>query len=244
MRILVVSDIHSNLAALDAVLAAAGDFDGLWCLGDLVGYGPEPDECVERLRSLDPVCLAGNHDLAAVGALSLDEFNPEAREAAIWTRSRLSEPHSRWLAGLPAMLALPEFEMTLVHGSPIDPIWDYIFDAAGAELAFASMATRHGLSGHTHIPLIFRAPASRSGVATQRPRLGLAVRLGKDRLLFNPGSVGQPRDLDPRASFALFDAEANTLTHRRARYDIRATQDKMRSAGLPERLIRRLEFGE
>ena len=156
MRILVVSDVHSNLVALEAVLKDAGAFDRVWCLGDVVGYGPEPNECVDLLRSFDLLCLAGNHDLAAVGKVTLVDFNPDAKEAIAWSRFRLSVANREWLETLPTMGVISEFDLTLVHGSPIDPIWEYIFTPPVARASFDLITTRNCLNGHTHVPLVFR----------------------------------------------------------------------------------------
>ena len=244
MRILVVSDVHANLAALDAVIKDAGAFDQVWCLGDVVGYGPEPNECIDRLRSFDLLCLAGNHDLAAVGKLTLVDFNSDAKEAVAWSRFRLSVANRDWLENLPTMTVVSEFNITLVHGSPVDPIWEYIFTPPVARASFESLVTPNGFNGHTHVPLVFRKPEFETGIATERLFVNTPVSLKLDRLLINPGSVGQPRDDDPRASYAIFDTEAMALTHRRVQYDVAATQTKMKEAKLPGRLIRRLRFGQ
>lgn len=243
MRILVLSDVHANLAALEAVLVMAGPFSQAWCLGDVVGYGPDPDACIERLRSLDLRCLAGNHDRAAVGMLSVAEFNPDARAAALWTRSRISPPNGDWLKTLPAMSVVTELDVTLVHGSPVDPIWEYVIDPGAARAGFEAIGTRLCLNGHTHVPIVFRASDRGSVGPGERPRNGKPTPIGRGRLLINPGSVGQPRDGDPRAAFAILDTDAMTLTHHRVDYDLASTQGRMRAAGLPRSLINRLVFG-
>jgi diadenosine tetraphosphatase ApaH/serine/threonine PP2A family protein phosphatase len=244
MRILLVSDIHSNLAALDAVIKDAGHFDRIWCLGDVVGYGPQPNECIERLRTFDLVCLAGNHDLAVVDKQSLDDFSPDAREAAFWTRDRLAAVHCRWLETLPGMAVMAKYDITLVHASPREPVWEYMIDTQIAGACFDAVETPVGLNGHTHIPIIFRKPTYGLGVVRERLAVNVPVSLTLDRMFVNPGSVGQPRDDDPRAAYAMVDLEAMTLTHYRVQYDVAATQRAMRHARLPERLIRRLRFGE
>ncbi|MGE5262188.1 MAG: metallophosphoesterase family protein [Acidobacteriota bacterium] len=244
MRILLVSDIHSNLAALDAVIKDAGHFDGIWCLGDIVGYGPQPNECIERLRTFDLVCLAGNHDLAVVDKQSLDDFSPDAREAAFWTRDRLAAVHCRWLETLPGIAVVAKYDMTLVHASPRDPVWEYISSSTIAERCFQSISTSVCLYGHTHVPAIFRKPTYEVGIVTERLSVNTPVSLTLDRLLVNPGSVGQPRDEDVRAAYAIVDLDAMTLTYHRVQYDISATQRLMQQARLPDRLRRRLRFGE
>lgn len=243
MRILVVSDVHANLVALDAVLEGAGAFDRIWCLGDLVGYGPDPDACIDRLRPLDPLCLVGNHDLAASGRLSLEEFNPDAKAAAIWTRSRISEANLRWLDTLAAMLAATDLDITLVHGSPIDPIWDYVFSPSGARASFGALGTSHCFNGHTHVPLVYRESEFTRRIVEEAAPVGRPLSLRRGRLLVNPGSVGQPRDGDPRASYGILDTEVMTFTQGRVVYDIARTQRGMREAGLPAGLIARLGVG-
>jgi predicted phosphodiesterase len=242
MRILVISDVHANLAALDAVIRDAGKFDRVWCLGDVVGYGPQPNECIERLRAFDLVCLAGNHDLAVVDKLSLDDFSPDARDAIYWTRERLATPE--WLETLPTLVVLAEHGITLVHGSPRDPVWEYVVSPFEARLCLESIATPICLNGHTHIPIVFRQPTYGSGIVKEQLAVDSPIRLTLDRLVVNPGSVGQPRDDDVRAAYALIDLNAMTLIHRRVQYDISATQKLMKQAKLPDRLIRRLRLGE
>jgi predicted phosphodiesterase len=244
MRILVVSDVHANLAALNAVIKDAGAFDRVWCLGDVVGYGPEPNECIDRLRSFDLLCLAGNHDLAAVGKLTLVDFNPDAKEAIAWSRFQLSSANRNWLETLPTRTVVTDYDITLVHGSPRDPIWEYVFTPPIARACLDSIDTPICLNGHTHVPLIFRKPEFEVGVFSDRLYINRPVSLKLDRWLINPGSVGQPRDDDPRAAYAIFDAEAMTFTHHRVQYDVTATQNKMKVAKLPSRLIRRLRFGQ
>lgn len=244
MRILLVSDIHSNLEALQAVITRAGDFDRIWCLGDVVGYGPAPDACIERLRAFDLVCLAGNHDLAVVGQLPLEEFSQDARDAVWWTREHLSAANGQWLESLKPTLTLPDLGITLVHASPRDPVWEYVFEPQVAGSCIDALDTPIGLNGHTHRPIVFRKPTYGLGIATERLAVDTPVSLTVDRVLINPGSVGQPRDDDPRAAFALLDLDAMTLTHSRVEYDVAATQRAMQVAKLPGRLIRRLRFGE
>lgn len=243
MRILITSDIHANLAALEAVLSDAGSVDGIWNMGDCVGYGPQPSQCVSRLREAGALWVAGNHERAATGAISVDEFNPAAAAAALWTRGRLDEDEVSFLDGLEETEAPGDY--TLVHGTLRWPIWEYLdgYDAARAHLSL--MRTRFSFVGHTHVPmLVTEAPDSPEGC--QMRRLGDGETVGLDdgqRMVINPGSVGQPRDGDRRASYGLLDTDAGTFTLRRVEYNIVATQRLMEEAGLPDWLIERLEIG-
>jgi predicted phosphodiesterase len=239
MRIAVVSDIHSNLVALDAVLAAIGGVDALWHLGDVVGYGPDPDGVVDRLVGLDAIGVRGNHDAAAAGGSEIDWFNPDARAAMEWTRTAISDATRDWLAALP--LRRTDTDFTLVHGSPRDPIWEYVTTPNLAKAGLSAIQTRHGLHGHTHIPVAFTEVDGR--MRTLVPRSGNTVALGEGRMLLNPGSVGQPRDGDPRASYLVLDFEAGTATWGRIAYDIDAVRTAMHAAGLPPRLADRLRVG-
>jgi predicted phosphodiesterase len=239
VRIAVVSDIHGNLDALDAVLGRIGSVDALWHLGDVVGYGPEPDGVVERLEALGAVGVRGNHDAAASGGTEIEWFNPEARAAMEWTRGVIAETTRAWLASLP--LRRIESGFTLVHGSPRDPMWEYVTSAALARAGLSAISTEHGLHGHTHVPVAFTEVDGR--MRTLVPRAGNTVSLGEGRMLLNPGSVGQPRDGDSRASYLIIDLEAATATWGRTVYDIEAVQTKMRAAGLPARLADRLRVG-
>ncbi|MCY4447378.1 MAG: metallophosphoesterase family protein [Chloroflexi bacterium] len=240
MRTLIVSDVHSNLTALDAVLAAAeaeGPLDAVWCLGDIVGYGPWPLETVRRIRSFDAVCIQGNHDAGAIGRISLDTFNHAAGEACRWNGAQLDEDARSFLQGLPDTVAVAGF--TLVHGTPRDPLWEYLTGHADAVAALASIDTRDVLVGHTHHQFAFE---DGRGAALPGPG-GLTVTRDGGRLVVNPGSVGQPRDHDPRAAFAVYDSEVDALSLRRAAYDFAATQRAMEQVGLPEPLISRLSAG-
>ena len=240
MRTLIVSDIHSNLAALEAVVAAAEEeapIDQTWCLGDIVGYGPHPLETVRRVRSLGAMCIKGNHDAGAVGLVSLDTFNYYAAEACRWSGSRLDADAREFLSGLPE--TLHEDGFTLVHGSPKDPLWDYLFGYPQAIEAWDRAATPDVLVGHTHYQF-----AATAGLGLEQPGPeGLTAFRGPARLVVNPGSVGQPRDSDPRAAYAVYDDEVGALELRRAWYDVASTQRAMAEAGLPEPLISRLSVG-
>ena len=241
MKALIVSDIHSNLEALTTVIDDAngsGGFDETWALGDLVGYGPDPAACIDLLRQHDARCVAGNHDLAVSGRLGLEMFNEYAAAAARWTVGQLGKTDVEYLQGLPLRLEMHGF--TAVHGSPRDPVWEYVVNSVAALAAFEDIGTPSCLVGHSHVPFICRLegglPAFR--LATTEP-----VVLGDDRAIVNPGSVGQPRDGDPRASYAVYDSEAETITHRRIEYDIASTQRKMQEQGLPHYLAERLTYG-
>ena len=239
MRIAVVSDVHSNIVAFEAILAKVGAVDAIWHLGDVVGYGPEPDAVVERLATLGAIGVRGNHDAAAAGGTEIEWFNPDARAAMEWTRTAISETTRTWLAALPVRRL--EGDFTLVHGSPRDPIWEYVTSAALARAGLSAISTEHGLHGHTHVPIAFTMVDGR--MRTLVPRAGNTVALGEGRTFLNPGSVGQPRDGDPRASCLVLDIEARTATWERAAYDVDAVGAAMRAAGLPPRLADRLRIG-
>ena len=242
MRALIVSDIHSNLEAFRAVLEDAkekGGFDEVWCLGDTVGYGPDPGECIELLRRQNLTCVVGNHDLAAAGSLSTHEFNSHARVAAHWTADQLVPEQALFLSSFPEVVQRGDF--TLVHGSLRSPIIEYLVSIEAAMATFQLLKSRFCLVGHSHIPFLCREgdPAHSFEPFPE----GDIVRLGNERLIINPGGVGQPRDHDPRPSYALYDSTDGTIQRQRVTYEIGITQDKMRRAGLPEPLIHRLDFG-
>ncbi|MDE2803439.1 MAG: metallophosphoesterase family protein [Chloroflexota bacterium] len=243
MRCLVVADVHSNQEALQAVIADAesgGGFERVLCLGDVVGYGPDPGECLALLRSYPHAAVAGNHDLAAIGELSVETFNPAARAAALWTRHRLTPDEQAYLRSNP--LRHEESGATLVHGTPREPVWEYflpwLMPPQVTDECFSLFVTPLCLLGHSHLPFA----CDESGAVTPlQPGMTLAVDGG--RTIVNPGSVGQPRDGDPRAAYAVYDTEACSLTHHRVPYDIERTQLKMAEAGLPDSLAVRLSFG-
>ncbi len=239
MRALVLSDVHANAVALDAVLEAAPATDEVWVLGDIVGYGPEPDAVVDRLRGLRAVCVRGNHDAAAVGGDEIESFNVDARQAMEWTRTAISDTTRAWLAALPEQIVRGDW--TLVHGSPRDPIWEYITSTPVARAAFADLETRHGLHGHTHLPVGYLDDDGT--LATMSPGAGSVLELGDRRGLLNPGSVGQPRDGIPAASWLVLDTATATATWGRTAYDVAAVQAAMEALSLPPRLIERLAYG-
>jgi len=243
MQVVVLSDIHANLEALDAVLAHAGSWDELWFLGDIVGYGPDPTACIRRLRDAAPAFwLAGNHDLAALGTLDISQFNPEARRSAEWTAERLDDEDRSILEALMPAAQPPGMGVALVHGSPRHPVWEYILNAVTAAENFPHFDVGLCLFGHTHVPVAYEEGVDGALRLALAPGGPLRLEVGS-RYLVNPGSVGQPRDGDPRASYARFDAGARTIALHRVPYDIRATQAKILAAGLPERLAGRLDFG-
>jgi diadenosine tetraphosphatase ApaH/serine/threonine PP2A family protein phosphatase len=241
MRILIISDIHANLTALDAVLSDAGLVEAVWCLGDLVGYGPDPNQCIERIKELpNLVCLLGNHDAAALKQIDTDSFNPEARQAIQWTSEILSPESYSFLKTLPEKTVIDH--VTLVHGSPRQPVWEYLLDTRTATTNFGFFDTPYCLVGHTHLPVVYYLPdesrAARLLVPDESMQLTLAP-----RAILNPGSVGQPRDRDPRAAYAIYEPEDNLVEFWRVPYDIKAVQDRMLSENLPDRHIQRLTSG-
>ncbi len=241
VRCLVISDIHANRPALEAVLKDAGSFDIIWCLGDLVGYGPDPNECIERIQDFDHISLAGNHDWAAIGRLNLDQFNMDARTTSAWTRQELCPAGREYLEALPTHMVQGDF--TLAHGSPREPVWEYLLDAGIALLSFSYFTTPICLVGHTHIPVIFGLDEEHDRCYPLVPPYSQPIQLSVYRMILNPGSVGQPRDGDPRASYAILDTEAMTWEHRRVSYPIEITQERMRARNLPRRLIERIATG-
>ncbi len=242
MRALIVSDIHSNLEALQGVLGDAnrrGGFDMVWCLGDVVGYGPDPGPCIELLRQQDLVCVVGNHDYAAIGKIGVEEFNTYAAQAVRWTAAQLCKDQADFLGGLAEVERKGNF--TLVHGSLRDPVWEYLVGQYAAVDTFGRLETPYCLVGHSHIPLLCTKMGS---MAAFSPFVeDEAVKLGQQRMIINPGGVGQPRDGDPRPSYVLYDSDSGTLTRHRVTYDIAITQEKMRRVGLPDYLIQRLSHG-
>jgi predicted phosphodiesterase len=242
MKYAVLADIHSNLTALQAVLLdieRRGGVDEMWCLGDIVGYGPDPNQCIEIIQRQCSICLAGNHDWAAIAKLELTNFNPEAAEAARWTSRQLQPEGIQYLEGLP--LTKQNGDFTLVHGSPRDPIWEYVLSATQAQENIEFFKTPYCMIGHSHIPSLFECGKSCSA---RRLTAGTVIELADKRLIINAGSVGQPRDGDPRASYAVYDNEPGEITLHRVRYDILSTQERMQKAGLPRRLILRLSYGQ
>jgi predicted phosphodiesterase len=245
MRIAILSDIHSNLAAFSAVLEDIGErggVDAIWHLGDIVGYGPDPSECIALLRRYDHLAVAGNHDLAALGKIDLSIFNPAAAGAVRWTVSALDEEDRAYLESLPLRQTHEDF--TMVHGSPREPVWEYVVSERIAGENMGHFQTGVCVVGHSHAPALYLSDVSgcHSLEWTEAVPLSL-IDTPKTRLMVNPGSVGQPRDRDPRASYALIDGKERILRLCRVPYDIGETQRRMTSLDLPAPLIRRLTFG-
>ncbi len=260
MRIVIISDVHANLVALEAVLRhaeAQGATDGLWCMGDTVGYGPQPPQCIARLRELRAIAVAGNHDRASTGMMDTEEFNPDGATAALWTRAQLPQGDAAFLDALPeTAYVLPgedpdlkvgtsEADFTLVHGSLRSPIREYLHSHDAALAHLERQETPFSLIGHTHVPtLVVQGQEFPHGCELYYLEDGTRFELSRERkLVINPGSVGQPRDGDPRASYAVYDTESETVTLHRLEYDIAATQKLMEAAGLPRWLIERLALG-
>jgi predicted phosphodiesterase len=243
MRILIVSDIHSNLAALEAVLADAGRYDQLWNLGDTIGYGPRPNECMDEMRQRASCMIAGNHDLACLGKVDLSDFNPEARTANIWNGEQLTPEHYEALAALPPLQPVDE-RVLLAHGSPREPVWEYLLTRAQAIDNFRRFVQQICFIGHSHVPLVFRLRPNGACDGPTSPDAGMSLALQPEmRYIINPGSVGQPRNQDPRAAYAVFDTDAQTVAFSRVAYDIEKTQAQMRAANLPDSLVMRLQYG-
>ncbi len=242
MRIAILSDIHSNVVALETVLALVGSVDQIWNLGDTIGYGPRPNECMALMRSAQ-VMIAGNHDLGSIGAISLKDFNSDARTANLWNGQQLAPEQRAYLETLPPFLPVDE-RCRVAHGSPRDPVWEYVLYAAQARDNFALFSEQICWIGHSHVPLVFRLDAEGNCDEARLPAAGETVELKADeRYIINPGSVGQPRNHDPRASYIVFDTEANTVRFNRVEYNIAKTQQQMVDAQLPLALIRRLSYG-
>ena len=241
MQIVILSDIHSNAVALDAVLNAAPTHDEVWCLGDTIGYGPQPNECLARIRQRAKHVLTGNHDLACLGEVPLDDFNPVAQIANMWNNAQLDAELRAWLRERPARLDLET--ATLAHASPRDPIWEYVLDRNVARANLDHFTTPVGLVGHSHVPLQYMLRADGKQLF-EHIRPGQVVQLDpSSRYILNPGSVGQPRDGDARASYAVWNTEAHTIRVNRVAYDIAATQKQMRDVDLPDVLWQRLAYG-
>lgn len=240
MRYAILGDIHGNLSAFEAVLAdieAQGGAEEIWCLGDVVGYGPDPRGCIALLRQHEHVCVAGNHDWAAIGKVDIEDFNPEAARACLWTGEQLTEDDVTYLENLPLKLTRGDF--TIVHGSPREPTWEYVVSTASARANFGYFDTTYCLVGHSHVPLVFELDGEDCHVS----ELPAVLALGRNRLIVNPGGVGQPRDGDPRAAYAIYDEGQGVVYHYRVAYDIEATQRRMMEQGLPRFLVTRLSFG-
>ncbi len=243
MRYAIIADIHANLTAFRAVLddiERRGGVEEVWCLGDVVGYGPDPHQCIKLLRQYKHTCIAGNHDWAAIGKVDTSEFNPDAAAACRWTAQQLTMEDIEYLESLPLVIEKGDF--TLVHGSPREPVWEYLLSVSRARENFAYFQSQFCLVGHSHVPLVFKYDETGACFFNQfSTNVGLV--LGKSRLIINPGGVGQPRDGDPRASYAIYDSDTRMIRLYRIPYDISATQVRMVKHNLPMRLVARLSQG-
>ncbi len=216
-----------------------GEVDALWSLGDIVGYGPYPNECIELLRERRCLAIPGNHDWGCAGKIALDDFNVDARWACRWSQDAVEPGNMEYLASLPLTLTTGDF--TLAHGSPHEPIWEYMAYPSTARLSFHYFASRYCLVGHTHVPLVFLDAGAQA--ETLHPKPNSLVQLDETRAIINPGSVGQPRDGNPEAAYGLLDTDSWQVEFRRAAYDVAAIQVRMQDLGFPERLIKRLSYG-
>jgi predicted phosphodiesterase len=243
MRVAVVSDIHGNRQAFEAVLDVIEDTEceELWCLGDLVGYGADPDACVALARENAAICLAGNHDLGVRGTIPLEQFSRGAALAATWTQQVISAETREYLDALEPLNI--EEPVALYHASPRDPVWEYVLSPLQAELCLDVQARRVSLIGHSHVALSFSrvpgAPASGQTRAADEE-----IDLGEGEWLVNPGSVGQPRDGDPRAAWMELDLDGGRAVYRRTEYDISGAAAAIRAARLPDSLAERLQYGQ
>jgi len=228
MRYALISDIHSNLTAFQAVLK------------DIKIRG-DPKECIELLRQHDHLCIAGNHDLGATGKADLEDFNPDAATACRWTEQQLSPQDIDYLTALP--LTLSEDDFTLVHGSPRHPLWEYLLSTTSAQANLDHFQTKTCLIGHSHRPLIFESPSNEKNCLLRGLNPETPLKISGKRFIINPGSIGQPRDSDQRASYAIYDSDDNTVCFYRVPYDIAATRQKIIDQGLPLRLATRLSYG-
>jgi diadenosine tetraphosphatase ApaH/serine/threonine PP2A family protein phosphatase len=242
MRVAVISDVHGNARALEAVLAELerNRPDALWCLGDTVGYGARPNDCCALVSAMADLCLAGNHDLVVCGTLGLEEFSHDAAAAAEWSRGVLDEKWRAWLADLEPQAVVDGVE--LYHGSPRDPVWEYVLSEYVALASLEATSAPAVLVGHSHVALALAVVNGdlTGGLAPD----GSGVSFSGERWLMNPGSVGQPRDGDPRAAYLVLDLEQRTAEFRRVEYDVAGTQREIREAGLPEILAARLAIGQ
>ncbi|MDQ6695604.1 MAG: metallophosphatase family protein [Chloroflexota bacterium] len=262
MRIGIITDIHGNYVALRTVLQHMGNVDALWCLGDIVGYGPQPNECIEAISEYAHLCVPGNHDWGTLGRLDRQAFNRDARAILEWTLKELTPGNKEYLESLPLTLTAMTSSFTIVHASPRDPMWEYLLDLFDAAECFPLFHSRYCFVGHTHVPLIFRnvhgqvkaevpEPGGRLRISSRPYKKGVEEP-GWERMIVNPGSVGQPRDGDPRSAYMVLevpddtgsaDPAGSSLTFVRVPYEIEETQALMRRLGFPARLVARLEQG-
>lgn len=244
MRCAIIADIHGNADAFEAVLkdiALKGGADELWCLGDICGYGAEPSECIRLLQKHKNVCVAGNHDLAAADEVGTSAFNPYAARAISWTSSVLSGMEKLFLKYLPE--TIQKGNVTLVHGSPREPVWEYLVTLRSAHENLQYFDTDLCFVGHSHLPLVFRFGKDEEESISIPFKEDTPLILKGARFIINPGSVGQSRDGDPRASYAIYNNETGEIRLYRVEYDTGAAAQKILKAGLPENLAARLARG-
>ena len=241
MKVLVMSDIHSNRTALEAVLESAGPVGAIWCLGDVIGYGPDPNDCISIIRDLpNLICLRGNHDSAVIGLTEKGKFNLSAQVVLEWTADQLNPVHRQYLQSLSPQAEVDQ--VTLVHASPRDPVWEYIMDVYTATANFEYFSTPYCFVGHSHLPVLYYVKGRKELANVTFVYPGDTTKLPENSIV-NPGSVGQPRDHDPRAAFTIYDTEEHTWTQHRVPYDIAEVQARMTQAGLPIEYIQRLDLG-
>ncbi len=245
MRVAVLSDIHANLEALNAVL---DDFKhlnigGIWILGDILGYGPLPNECIDVVRRMDAVMIAGNHDLGALSEINIDNFNEEGKVAIVWQRLKVSPENFSFLKSLPKK-ENPMEDVLMVHGSPRYPVSEYVIASWIADENFSSFNEKICFNGHTHLPTVYRHIFN-EGCEKVEVKEGEKILVGEKglRWMINPGSVGQPRDGNPDSSYLIFDSENMSIEFKRVAYQIDKTQESMRGVGLPSFLRERLPRG-
>ena len=241
MRSLIISDIHANLPALEAVLSESEIIDEVWCLGDIVGYGPDPNQCIERIQQLDGLtCVLGNHDAAVLGLVDINSFNADARRSLEWLTNELSPASLSFLETLPETV-ITETAVTLVHGSPRNPTWEYVIEQQIAIANMDAFETPICLVGHTHIPLVFTTNGN-GGCSAEYLTDGLRFFPDK-KCIINPGSVGQPRDRDSRAAYLIYDSDLNVFEAHRVKYNNKSVQARILEAGLPFKHASRLANG-
>jgi len=242
MRILVISDVHANYTALEAVLNDAGSVDETWCLGDLVGYGPDPNAVVEQIRETPNLtCILGNHDVAVIGKIPFDVFNGGARRTLEYHEKVLTASNMEFLHSLPSNLKV-RGQASIVHGSPRDSVWEYILNTLSARLNFDHFTTPWCFVGHSHLQCMFQLDVKSDRVSLGQTKPGEPIQL-MPRAILNPGSVGQPRDRDPRAAYAIYDTDDYSWEPRRVEYNIPEVQGRIREAGLPEKHAIRIAEG-
>jgi diadenosine tetraphosphatase ApaH/serine/threonine PP2A family protein phosphatase len=242
MHTLIISDVHANLTALEAVLEDAGEISRVWCLGDLVGYGPDPNQCIERVSALPGLrCVKGNHDAAILGEIEIHAFNYEARASLAWLETELNAANRDWLSRVDERMAFDE--VTLAHGSPRNPVWEYIMDLGTARQNMRQFDTPICLVGHTHLPCIYQMEGDNPLSTRQHLMVQDKPFKLEHKSIVNPGSVGQPRDHDPRSAYLIYDDEDDHWAFHRVAYDVGQVKERILAAGLPKRHAFRLEEG-